>query len=408
MSVLYVLHIVQIVMNFIVKSIKQDLRPSAISKKLNQNMEAYINYLIKRVHFAHPFLISMQMRKIFTLLFVILIVSSCSESKKREIDYQKVLTSEIIKLEDLGLPMRIKIDSENRLIYIDHSMGSDQIKVYDLDTFKFINSFIKKGEGPNEQLLSYSIQLDVKNRLVYSTDPIKKRIYVYSMDSVMAGKSGFWPSFDIDLRKVGMEKPMVMQDGFLIDFRKSYRADDDFAYNLIDFNGVIIDTVGQYPKTQKEITPFQKSEAFVGYFNVSERQEFIIRSYLFSDRLEKLDFKGNVIKSYTGPLQMEPQFVTDDLGGGSSIIKPIKGSLTGFKGQAIIGEENIYVLFDGKEFYRDDEEGNLLFHFDTDLNLHEVIYLDQSIVSFDIDWVNKTLIGFSWNVEGGLVKYQLE
>lgn len=348
------------------------------------------------------------MKNSIIVLLTILIVSSCQESKEIKIDFERVLSNEIIQLENLGSPIRIKIDSDKRMIYLLQRSGSDLLKVYDLDTFEFINSFIKKGEGPNEQIIGWTLQLDFKNKLIYSTDPIKKRLFAYSMDSVELGKASFWPSFDIDLRNIGPEKPLVIDDDLLIDFRKNYQSKDSYSYNLIDFSGELVSTVGKYPDTQTEIDNFQQSEAFSGEFNVSKNGKFIIRSFLFSDRLEKLDFEGNILNIYIGPTQFEPQFSTKDLGGGSSRVVPVAGSLIGFSNQPAIGNDELYILYDGKEFYRDDEESNLLFNFDSDLNLKQIIYLDQRILDFDIDWTNNTLFGFSSDVEGGLVKYKLK
>lgn len=349
------------------------------------------------------------MKKVILVIFIHFLFSCASDkSSYHQLTYDEFLTHEIIYLEDLGSPVRIKIDSENRLIYLLQRNGSDLLRVYDLGTYDFVNSFVKKGEGPNEQMIGWKLQLDLKNRLIYSTDPIKKRLFGYSLDSVLSGKPSFWPTKIVDLRKHNPDRPLVIDDDLIIDFRKNYQSNDGFAYDLIDFNGELLNAFGGFPTSGTTIDNFQQSAAFAGKLAISDDQKYLIRAYFYTDRLEKLDLDGNILKAYHGPFKFDPDFITDDLGAGTSRVVPRAGSLLAYKTEAAIHRDDIYILFDGKEFYRDDEETDCLLHFDKDLNLKKVFRLDQRLSNFDIDWKTNVLYGYSRDVEGGIVKYTLK
>jgi hypothetical protein len=347
------------------------------------------------------------MRLFYTLIFVILI-SSCKEETKKEVsEFDSILKPEIIRIEGIGMPVRMKVDYNNDLLYVLMMDGQFLVKVWSLDGYNLQNSFVTKGEGPQEQIIGWTLQIDHQKRMIFSTDPIKKRLFAYSMDSVLSNTLGFAPSFQIDLRKQPPQKPLVLSDSTILDFRENYLTGDSFAYNKINFQGDLIKPVGGFPSSSEKISNYQESAAYAGDLNISEDGSFIIRTYSFTDKIEKLDLNGNVLKTYHGPLGFEPSFATDDLGGGSSRVRPVKNSLKAFVKQAVIGKNKVYVLFDGKDFYRDDEQANILLEFDLDLNLKRILKLEQSINSFDIDFENNVLYALSVDYEDHLIKYML-
>jgi hypothetical protein len=349
------------------------------------------------------------MYRFLILCWILIIIQcfSCNPPSKGILEFDLVLTNELVPLENLGLPVRMKIDSKNRLLYFLVQKGQFLGKAYHLDSLKLINSFIKSGEGPKEQVIGWTLQIDHQKSLIFSTDPIKKRLFAYSMDSILSNTLGFAPSFQIDLRKQPPQKPLVLSDSTILDFRENYLTGDSFGYNKINFQGDLIKPVGGFPSSEEKISNYQESAAYAGDLNISEDGSFIIRTYSFTDKIEKLDLNGNVLKTYHGPLGFEPSFATDDLGGGSSRVRPVKNSLKAFVKQAVIGKNKVYVLFDGKDFYRDDEQANILLEFDLDLNLKRILKLEQSINSFDIDFESNVLYALSVDYEDHLIKYKL-
>ena len=79
---------------------------------------------------------------------------------KEDFKLNKNLKGSPYKLANINFPTGICVIPEKNLLLVTDLHSNELIKVYELNSLKYIKSFMQKGVGPNQQVTSFTLQFD--------------------------------------------------------------------------------------------------------------------------------------------------------------------------------------------------------------------------------------------------------
>lgn len=317
----------------------------------------------------------------------------------------KDLAGQLIPIDSIKKPEEILVIPEKNLLVI-RDVGPYLAKAFSLDDLSFKKSFIKQGEGPDEQLISFSLQYVQGQNVLYSSDPYKKMVFSYPVDSVTMGQPEVSPNKVIKIKTDYLVKPVFVNDKII-----STRHNHDDSVALLDFfdqEGNLLSSNGSFPENFKEYDPQNLVMVTQVTINASQDGKYLVASYSSTDIIDLLDAEGNLIKRIQGPDLFETKYNLQELDGGATIFSPEKGSKTAYSATAKMGNDAVYILYKGIYEDPNDYHAGTLFHFNQELELENAYALEIPIFDFDIDWTTNTIYGLTHNHEDKIVVFELK
>lgn len=350
-------------------------------------------------------------------IFVLFAIVSCGSDDRIKVeehttfkrtDFKQTiaLKGESIILDSLASPSRICVIPEKNLLIVADITGEYLAKVYTFDQFKFIKYFVKKGEGPNEQLSLFHLQYDSSADVIYATDFYKKRIFVYSIESLVDTSRSAQPLRNINMREGVLNKPAIISSNKIFDLRDNSQEETVHVLNVYNNKGHLLYEKGMYPSIDKKYEKSQLWEVFAAGLNRSVDGRKLIVNYFNTDYLEVYDTAGLLQKRIQGPDIIYPDFVSASVSGNGTVTQPTRKQRNAYTGIAKM-EKNIFVLYDGESILRKSYNVTDLFCFSEDLVPMRSYILDIPIFLFDIDWKTNTLYGLTSEKEGSIIRYKL-
>lgn len=147
--------------------------------------------------------------KIKIIVYLLLIVScwSCPQhSEKKHFDFRKNIVNvrnkvQAIEIEDVLIGrFSICYFMDQYLIIIDTESPDKVIHLFNKHNFNYITSTGDRGPGPSELTAPGEIAVNEKDRIFYVSDHGKQKIYIFSLDSVLANPH-YYPKETMNMDK---------------------------------------------------------------------------------------------------------------------------------------------------------------------------------------------------------------
>lgn len=347
-------------------------------------------------------------KKYYTLLLFYLFYASisCSKNKpglyfdtqvfSRDSLVSSYLKGEVLKLDTLSTPVRIKLGPEYKRLFIINMMSSPLIDIIDIGKEKITGQFLLRGQGPNELLNTKDISFINRNILAVSGAPAQKKILYFSLDSILSNSvpANILPiknlSLDVDSPPIS---PAIMQNGFIIDLNRNYEKEPE-RFTLYDATGYSIKTWGKYPTLKSESFSLNKDmfEYFYSAFDVNSSENLLVLSHFRTDLIELYDITTGQLKSrIQGPDFFIPSLTQKNL-------VPTKKSKEAYR-FPVFGTDSFMVGYDGSFSSENNQDFKEVFLFNLiDKSITQLI-LDIPVYHFDVDWTKREIYALSGHFE---------
>jgi hypothetical protein len=316
------------------------------------------------------------------------------------------LKGEVLRVDSLVVPSRICVIPEYNLLIVADKGTNFLAKAYTLDSLKLIKYFVKKGEGPNEQLSIFHLQYDPLAKCLNVSDFYKRRIFNYAIDSIISSSITTLPINNINFREMTLNKPVFISANKILDLRDNSQGDSIGVFNFYNDSGAITGITGKYPPIEKQYEKHQLWDVFAAGLNKSTDGSTIIVNYFNTDYLELYDTTGRLVKRVQGPDISYPDYRSQSVAGGGVITQPSKKQRNAYCGLAKM-QNNILVLYNGNPVGEGDDYSTMLFQFSNHLTPETFYKLDIPVFLFDVDWTSRTVYGLTREKEGAIIKYKL-
>jgi hypothetical protein len=369
----------------------------------------------------------MCIKKNVSIIFLVLLSFSCANEKEPEWekftngvgeikkvsftqkDVEKTetrqLEGEVLGLTDyLSFPRTLSVNN-GTLIITDISKNA-MIHIIDLESNKYIKSLGKKGYGPNE-VMSVSHALSLKP----------------------GDTNGFW-TYDMtqlrmsqfDYAKPDTSKEAIKQFVFRTGEFKSFRVvwterntllglPFDGGPRLIEYDttGAVLSEIGDYKGVlDDKYRSGTLAQLFQGVIRANPKGDKFIHSSIYVDRLNLYDLNKNRILEIVGPLNIKPIF-DEVIVQNSSTLGINSQEAYQMYSDSYLSKDKVFGLFSGKKWMGSPsgtENSNLIYVFNLEGELLEVLELDHTIRAFTINPETNTIYGVLSKSEADIVRFK--
>lgn len=339
------------------------------------------------------------------VIIILIILSSCSKKSQ----YQKAtlindesfattqsLVGTVLQFDDIVLrPTRIQ--AFDTLLFTINTKEEKLIHIFDLKAKKKIGERISVGQGPNEMIQPYFVNID--DSCIRFFDMTTSTLVEYKVREFVVN------SAPIPTQRVKLSKPVfgeVRSLGSDI-LASTYNPNHQF----VQFNseGEKMVDLGTYPISDTPFSDSEKVEAYRFSFTTNLIDKIVV-CYNWTDLVDILDEKGNLQKRIYGPKHFISSFKEFHEGEITSA-RPVKGETRDGYFCPVNGDDNFYVLFSGKSESEPNYSilANHIFVFGWDGTPKQVLSLDQGVFAFTVDEKNKKIYGISNQPEYHLVEF---
>lgn len=352
------------------------------------------------------------------ILLAILIAASLISCKEEPMTFSNIQSGEAftwknftketslsglkMKLSNSKKPDGVLVIPAKNLLVVAESDGEYLCSAYSLDSLNYIKSFIKKGEGPEDQLVAFVLRYDTKKESLDVTDPPKRSIYSYSIDSIKAVQAAVRPFSVSKVKAERVDRAIILNDRNIVDVSSNKNPDSISRLTLYDSSGNLLGKLGQLPAIADGFRPYEQDEIFMCSLTDLPGDSAILITCFSTDIIEKYDKKGRLIKRMRGPDNIDPDSKRIKKG----IIEYLAygKKARGAYSTARADDNNILISYEGA--LRKESKGpGVLFLFDKNLVPKEIYKLNIPVDIFDVDWKTRTVYGISLKVPGEIITY---
>lgn len=333
---------------------------------------------------------------ILILLYNILFKENAS-FEKEFVNLQKV--SEFGN--SLGMPGKIML-LDSTIIIIDYKPlpGFPYIQTYGSDT-KYIRSYGKQGQGPNEMLDPWKVFPDpVSKNKFWIYDVILHRVTKFSLDSTVTNKY-------ITLEGAMSYNPVLLENGLIISPGFGLTKGRLAVY---DTTGKMLKIIGEIPPGIKENVPVPVHQvAYQSILKVKPDGSFLVLAVRYADMLELYRTDGILVKRIHGPFNREPVYSVDILNGSPVMAIDTKNSIIGYIDIALTNKY-IYALFSGRtidEYHEKAAYGNYIHVFDWNGDILSIYKSDSDLLSIAVNSDESLLYAIQYYPKVSIVVYSL-
>lgn len=331
------------------------------------------------------------MKKVYFLLMLLLVIAGCDEKRVSIAKHDLVgyVPDVDANLPYMRLPYRVE-HNDDMLVVMDLVSDSMHYHFLDYSNLSYLYSAGRRGQGPNEIVLSTPFQL--KDNKAYFMDGARSKLYTYSYSKDKLGTC-------IDEWKFGDKTTLdfiVVNDSNLV---------------IQDFSGSsrLLQITKQNRESLFSIPGAKENDGF------NAELAYIWRSFMtYNADLDKIAMAtqhGDVIEIYDLKNRLS-EIVVGDKG----MPKNNQGQIEGFCDIKWV-DNKIYALFSGRlraDLIRKSEEGNkepvggnIINVYDENGNLIEMYKLDTYINGFTVDKRNNRLIGVTSNMDEAILFFNM-
>ncbi len=325
------------------------------------------------------------------ILFVTVIILSCSKDKNFKKPIQ-LKVSEVIGADSLGFARDLVICDSLLIIYDKSPLFSEnQLRVYNLNTFKFIDSMGRVGLGPGE--FKDGSALNNINSVSHGftiLDFASLKVlfyYINKLGSIEYSKS-------ISLKQGRPYMPVVVNDTTIMSLAFEL---DNGRFAMYDTLGDLTEIFGEIPPGKKKNDPgYVQYQAHKGLMRMTPNGEKLVISSQFTDLLEVYNIDGTLFKRIIGQLNFLPQY---KIAGQNSYPYPAFNLDKCKFGYIDIAVTNsfIFALYSGQSMRKQKYEGEYLHVFSIDGELVKNYKLTNKMSKIAFDRKNNRLFGIHFH-----------
>jgi hypothetical protein len=351
-----------------------------------------------------------------SLLGLVAFFLSCSDPNEDRIkansyslnDFPKkeLLKGKKIQLDSSFNPTKIKIIGDKNLLLVVDKYSQYFIKIYTLDSFKFLKSFGKKGSGNEEFIGIGSIAYDIKKQLLYISDGYKSNLHIYSINSLLKSKSQKISPLKVIQIQHPITSTLVLPNNNIVSTRINLKKDSIGMFNLYDNMGSYIKYVAQYPFNGEDYPSLALYDVYSGKFAISPSSDKILYAYNNTDILDMYNLNFELKKRIQGPMGFRTNLEVEKIHGAVSVGSTTKSKVA-FRGSPRFTDSGVYILFDGETAKRKGYQTKKLLKYSSNLDLLTYYNLDKEIFDFDIDLNGKIIYGLSHESKQNLIIFKL-
>lgn len=345
------------------------------------------------------------------LLIAVLIVSgSCSHSEKSASKYQDATSIEyddftsnqtlsgtvFLSEKEVLKPMSVYVC--DTLLITMNPREKKLFHLFSLNSKKEIGERISAGQGPDEMIRPSIIKFGNEQIIIF--DVATFTLFTYDTKDFVSNEN----TVPLDRKKINLQaygEIGLVSDGLI---GSTYSPKNQFV--KFDNNGKSIMEFGHYPTVADlPYTDDERLEAFKSSF-VTNMKDRIAVFYKWTDLIEIYDQNGELKKRIHGPEHSYAHF-KEFRNGNAIVATPEKDNKDAYFFPRNVGDD-FFVLFSGKvqdSNANGQELPNRILVFNKDGIPQNIYSLDQGIINFAVDAVNKKIYGISSVPEFHVVEF---
>ena len=348
------------------------------------------------------------------LILITLTFSSCDSGRFKDVAAYKwegieerSLEGGYFEVDSLIMPNRIVLSTQNGLLLMINSSGSQLISLYDLESGKYIKSLLNKGNGPGELVHVEGVQF-IGDGGVAVFGLLEKKVFMYRLASVLEEENPM-PDEIIDFSENNVTLPRFISGGIIADTRFNFKPDKIGRLNFYNKKGQLLKVTGSYPDMGKDYNPVHLTETFHSFWDSNLDVGRIVLSHSFTDLIEVYDDEGTLLNRVQGPDNFLPVLLPKEVGGGV-MHAPTKNTRRGYS-FVHVGKVGILALYSGKPYSEAKSNKKTMIFFDLNGKPLAKFTLNIPIFYFDVDWEKRVIYGVTDEAdhqgsEVAIVKYQ--
>lgn len=343
----------------------------------------------------------MKIQNSYILLIALLILTvSCSHLEKNvskyhdatSIEYddfavdQNLLGTVFLSEKDVLKPLGIYVC--DTLLVTMNPMEKKLFHLFSLNSKKEVGKRISAGQGPNQMIRPSIIKFDDEQIIIF--DVATFTLFTYDTRDFILNEN----TLPLDRKKINLQaygEIGLLSNGLV---GSTYNPKNQFI--KFDNDGNNIMEFGHYPiVTDLSYTDDEKLEAFKSSFATNMKDRIAV-CYKWTDLIEIFDQNGELKKRIHGPEHSYAHF-REFRNGNAIAASPDKDNKDAYFFPHNAGED-FFVLFSGKVLNSNatrQELPNRILVFNWDGTPQKIYSLDQGIINFAVDSVNKKIYGIS-------------
>lgn len=350
----------------------------------------------------------------YLILSIFYISGACNKkNEQKEISFNKFPKEANLKgftpnMEILPLKLHQIEIIDSLIVAFDFYNNNQRLYIFNANNFNLIESAGIIGEGPKELTRPFFFDIDRKTEMIWIGDRGKQKNFGFHIDSIIqSGKK--LPDLEVKFpEKLKNFTRIRVYNDSLFALTSYLPENKPKLLKLINTNGKIIDSLGNFPQKRKKEEPkYGYKQLWEHNMRIIDNKNIII-SFLHFDKIMLLDSSGNNIYIASGPDKINPKrnFYNN------KSFMTTKNTKRGY-GPCYKHKEYILCLYSGNSFFTKkgysikqqyfehihvfDEEGNPFIRYN----------LSHEIRDFIIDENNKRIIGISTNTPEPFIIFPL-
>ena len=342
--------------------------------------------------------------KFLSFFIISILFFSCAVEKNKpygsydNFPEEKELTAHVVELDSamFRYPFRVKIEKD-KVVLMDLHNWDNYFHVYSYPECKYVASFGKRGEAPNEMLSAENIRID--GSFAWVLDANRSKLYQYSLEDTVSR-----------VKEVMLDKDIIRALDFVLYEDSSFIIPDytgESRICIVDVDGKVRKRIGKIPT----IHPVDKSslvalaQAWRSFIDYNPKSQVLAMVTQLGEILEIYNLKDSTHIIKAGPMG-EPEY-------GVSQGNAVPTGIMGFS-DVQVTDKYIYAVFHGrtfKEIARTQGElvdgGELVYVFDLKGNPVRKYHLDRRIYGIWVDEEKGKIIATDVNYNQPLAEFSM-
>ena len=341
------------------------------------------------------------MKNYYFFFFTFFIVVSCS----RQVDNSLISNvfmnqfGEVLELEGKKVALDTvwrpnRIYCSDSVLFIVDKTTDRFVTAYDIYDCRRLSSNLRMGNGPNELLSCWTLQIDKNTNCINVLDVMSKKINKYNYRDFIS-KSDVAPLSSTSFTDI----PVYLIQNSRGAFISSVLSDNNSMLTVCDSNGNRTNFECAYPTIYSSVFQSERENKLCYQCRVfyNEIQHRVIVTYDYWDMIDIYDDDLNLLHRIRGPYMLEPEMVGD-----GTTYYPSDETPFSFESCSLTSDR-IFVLYNGT---LDDEFFDTVLSFDYDGVPKGYYHLDVPVLDICVHEGSRMIYGLADNPECCVMKYE--